>query len=289
MKYAILAKPHVILFNETMDEYDDDLLCGWAVEVLDETEEKMRIRTHYGIVSYVRPEGFIEIDRKTLLDRNVSGTLLTVTRNYADVLAEPKYTAVKRATLPRGSFVTAAGEPGERYRPVELPDGTSGFIANASVCPRKDSDGYLLAEDGAKWLRDQPLPLPKDAFAAAVTATAKSYLGTQYRWGGKAPDGIDCSGLVFMSYMLNGYLVPRTSRAQTDRGFVSVPFDQLQPGDMIHASNPGHIMLSLGGTDYIHASSSPLSFGVSISSFDPESPAYMPGIRERVYACLRVK
>ena len=39
---------------------------------------------------------------------------------------------------------------------------------------------------------------------ANLIEDARLYLGTSYRWGGKTPYGVDCSGFTAMAYMLNG-------------------------------------------------------------------------------------
>ncbi|XRD26436.1 NlpC/P60 family protein [Lysinibacillus fusiformis] len=52
-----------------------------------------------------------------------------------------------------------------------------------------------------KWLQEKPSQAQittEHSFRENVVQTALSYLATPYRWGGKSPLGIDCSGLCSM-------------------------------------------------------------------------------------------
>jgi NlpC/P60 family len=85
-------------------------------------------------------------------------------------------------------------------------------------------------------------------------------LGTPYVWGGAAPGGFDCSGLVKWAadqLGLTGF--PRTSEGQW--GAVQrIRADQLQPGDLIFMNfpgeaAPGHVVIYAGGDQIIQAPS----------------------------------
>ena len=75
-----------------------------------------------------------------------------------------------------------------------------------------------------------------------VLQAAKSYLGTPYQYGGTSQQGIDCSGLVFASYLSIDKKLPRTSRALAEIGQV-VTKEQILTGDLVFFSsrNDGNI------------------------------------------------
>lgn len=102
--------------------------------------------------------------------------------------------------------------------------------------------------------------------AQAVLHTAKSLVGTPYRYGGTGPKNFDCSGYVEYVFSRHGTQLPRTA----DRQFLagqSVFF--LQPADLVFFSTdekgPSHCGIYIGNGQFIHASS---SRGVMISRLD---------------------
>ena len=85
-----------------------------------------------------------------------------------------------------------------------------------------------------------------------VVGIAMRYLGVPYVWGGASPRGFDCSGLVMYAYAQVGVSLPHSSYAQWNMG-VSVPRDQLQPGDLVFFDGLGHVGLYIGGGMFVHA------------------------------------
>jgi cell wall-associated NlpC family hydrolase len=86
----------------------------------------------------------------------------------------------------------------------------------------------------------------------SVVGVALSYVGTPYVWAGAAPGGFDCSGLVMYSYEKMGVSLPHSSYAMWNDG-VSVPKDQLEPGDLVFFNGEGHVGIYVGGGAFVHA------------------------------------
>ncbi|WP_241425298.1 C40 family peptidase [Clostridium beijerinckii] len=103
-----------------------------------------------------------------------------------------------------------------------------------------------------------------------LVSSAVSYIGTQYRWGGKTPLGIDCSGLCSMAYMLNGILIYRDAKIKEGFPIKEITFKQIKKGDLIFF--PGHVAMYLGNGKYIHSSTS--NDVVKINSFNKNSNDY---------------
>jgi cell wall-associated NlpC family hydrolase len=99
-------------------------------------------------------------------------------------------------------------------------------------------------------------PVP-DARALMIDG-ALSMLGQPYRFGGAAPGGFDCSGLVFYAAAGAGIRVPRTAAEQLEFG-APVARKNLQPGDLIfmHLKRKElHVAIALDNQLFVHAPSS---------------------------------
>jgi cell wall-associated NlpC family hydrolase len=95
--------------------------------------------------------------------------------------------------------------------------------------------------------------IPGDRYSSVV-GIAMRYLGTPYVYGGASPSGFDCSGLVMYVYAQVGVHLPHYTVAQYDYpDSVSVPRNQLEPGDLVFFAGLGHVGIYVGGGNFIHA------------------------------------
>ena len=92
-----------------------------------------------------------------------------------------------------------------------------------------------------------PVGIP-GASTSGVVSLALQYLGVPYVWGGATPAGFDCSGLVQYVYAQLGVSLPHNTVAQWhDPIAVSIPRDQLQPGDLVFFNKLDHEAIYIGG------------------------------------------
>jgi hypothetical protein len=66
-----------------------------------------------------------------------------------------------------------------------------------------------------------------------LVKTCKNYLGTPYKFGGVSKDGMDCSGLIYKSFIDLGSSFPRVSYKQADH-FEEINKSDLRVGDLVY-------------------------------------------------------
>ena len=122
----------------------------------------------------------------------------------------------------------------------------------------------------ARELRPSPEPVPSAEAGRSAEAVAKpsaaqlmidsatSMIGQPYRYGGAAPGGFDCSGLVSYAAENAGVRVPRTAAEQMEIGR-PVARSDLQAGDLVFmhlARKELHVAIALDRQLFVHAPSS---------------------------------
>jgi len=65
-----------------------------------------------------------------------------------------------------------------------------------------------------------------------VISTARTFIGTPYKYGGMTRAGMDCSGLLINSFQAVDVALPRSSEAQSKVG-EEVKMNDLEPGDLV--------------------------------------------------------
>src|SRR5438128_1643465 len=83
-------------------------------------------------------------------------------------------------------------------------------------------------------------PAPSGVFSlgSEIVVRAIALLGTPYEFGGDAPGGFDCSGLVRYVHHELGIEVPRTA-AEQYRAALAVDLEHLEPGDLLFFRTQG--------------------------------------------------
>jgi hypothetical protein len=92
--------------------------------------------------------------------------------------------------------------------------------------------------------------------ASTVVATARAQIGTPYRWGGHAPGGFDCSGLVSYCLTQAGVSIPYKPHTVAAayyvwNGATTVPRAQCQAGDLVCWVS--HIGIATGKSTFVYA------------------------------------
>ncbi|MCL2216247.1 MAG: NlpC/P60 family protein [Defluviitaleaceae bacterium] len=275
MRQQVVISDVAPLFRQPEEnaERTDEALMGMVVEVTGTAENGfVPVRTHY------RYEGYMPVsclsNAETDVDAWASVPKWAVWSPYLDIQVQPRVQASVMASCPRGGLlaVIPGGTNGggtaesrthvalsnvnyaEGWTNVGLPDGRSGYVRTACIAPQASAP---------------PLENP---LRGKLVSAAKLYMHTQYRWGGKSPLGIDCSGLTSMAYMLNGIIIYRDSDIRPGFPVREVPCEAMAAGDLLFFK--GHVAMYIGGGEYIHSTAFPASGGVTINSLDPAHPAY---------------
>lgn len=263
--YALIKEPVATLWDAPRDgaERIDEALCGNMVQVLKEEGVFQRVRTAYRYEGWVYKRTLFPIDSPNVWEEAPKEV---VCAPFADVQSEPSVRAFSLCALPRGALVQRTESRVDAWRGIRLPDGTAGFLpASTLAVPVQGSGG----RSQARFRRD-------------VVHAAFSYLGAPYRWGGKTPMGVDCSGLCFMAYALNGIFIFRDARIEPGFPIRKIPPRCARPGDLLYF--PGHMAMLIGNGRYIHATAGNGCHGVVVNSLNPRSPEYRADLPKKLLA-----
>ncbi len=189
---------------------------------------------------------------------------------------------------------------GEIYSDAQADMPISDIVAGCILQLTGEHKGFYTVRlpDGRKGLivRNEAIPFinltPENFFKpGSLIATAKSFMGLPYLWGGTSPKGFDCSGFVKTVYYLNGIILSRDASQQFDHGIwlrKSLYPDSLKAGDLLFfgSSKSGkpratHVAMYIGNTEFIHASGM-----VKINSLD-STDAYFSRFRIKTFIGIR--
>lgn len=226
----IVCSPFAPLFSEPdfMSEQVDEILYGDFAEVLEESQGFCRIRTDYGYVGWTLKENLFE----ELYEPNGM-----VSSRFGDLLFEGRYHFRPAMCLPLGARICLRFPENEgRYALATYSNGQVYYVRRELVSPLKQPEKT------------------NDEIRESIVNTAKCYLGVQYRWGGRTPLGVDCSGLCFNAYRFNGIGIWRDADIEKSPNLKKIGIDRLEKADLIFFEN--HVAMYLGNGEIIHASAS---------------------------------
>lgn len=206
-------------------------------------------------------------------------TVDLINQREASLAAER--TAAERAAAEQASAAVAAADSQRRAdTPAPAADATpeapaSSPAPDASAAPAEEAPAPAPAEEAPAPAEEEPAPAyeepedeePSYSYGGASTAiaTAMTYLGVPYVWGGESYGGVDCSGLTMLAWESAGVDLPHLSRAQYGYG-THVSLGGMEAGDLIFWSSDGtqsgiyHVAIYLGGGQMIEAP----TFGVPV-------------------------
>lgn len=270
---GIVTVPKATLYEHpTKETVSDELLSGWLVTVKREYGDFYEIVTDYRYPGWVRKNAICRLTPPSLELWKQDSLTALLCKKTSDVLQEPKVQASVLSTLFMGSRIMLCDTATDGWQKIRTATGITGYIpAIALLLPTCQESDVLNLPLTHEW-----------DIRSTILNYALSFLGTQYRWGGKTAMGIDCSGLTFMSYYMCGIMIYRDAAIKEDFPVHEIPFSHIKPADLLYF--PGHIALYLGNGKYIHSTGNLKSFGCVINSLRPEDADYRADLADSLVA-----
>ena len=256
-------------------------LMGTIVEIKGEKGYWREIVSPQPYQAWCTEKGIVEMSHEEL-EAYKAAPKCIFTELYGHLYEEPSLKSATVCDLVGGDVMRLAPGQGKMrgsglsgiqhkkgWTKVLLPSGKAGWVSSAQVKPHDGFFSIVKGEGDAQTLTDRQM---EDIIAKAFTLK-----GVPYLWGGMTPKGVDCSGLVRWSFIMNGIVIPRNASQIIYCGD-EVSLDAMQRGDLVFFGTPAkdgkpqrvtHIGIYLGDGRIIHS-----SHMVRVNSLNPEDADY---------------
>jgi cell wall-associated NlpC family hydrolase len=228
-KYGLVTVSHSYVYDKPGDRrtVESDCLIGEPLYLLREEKGHFLVHSGEGYLGYIRTDDVRHVDAAAF-DKYLEGPRVRIRTDHQ---------IAGGSLLPAGAHLKFAAEQSGDMS-VELPTGENVSVPSSSCEVQREP---VVDVD-------------------AIIARAKQLLGTKYKWGGRTSQGIDCSGLVQLSYSAVGVQLPRDSYQQVYVGRLSATRwhrTGLRSGDTLYflgqEGKIRHTGLYLGGDKFIQA------------------------------------
>lgn len=255
-------------------------LMGTVVEIVGEKSYWREVVTPQPYRAWCTDQGLVEMNQEEL-EAYMAAPKVMFMQLYGHIYAGPSFKSATLCDLVGGDIMRYAGRKG-RWTKVMLPSGKTGYVPSKELKEHKGFMSIAMGEGNSETISPET--------TEAIIAEAEKLVGVPYLWGGMSAKGVDCSGLVRISHIMNGILLPRNASQQIKCGD-RVELDQLQRGDLVFFGTPAtgekpmrvtHVGIYLGDGRIIHS-----SHRVRINSLIPGEADYYENAH-RLIAAIRL-
>lgn len=183
-------------------------LMGTIVEIVGEKGYWREIVSPQPYKAWATEKGLVEMSEEELKAYEEAPKVM-FTGLYGHVYMGPSFKAVTLCDLVGGDVLRYEGKKG-RWTEVMLPSGRKGYIPTDECQPHYGFRSIAQGEGSAESISSRT--------TEAIIAESQKLLGVPYLWGGMSSKGVDCSGLVRISHIMNGILLPRNASQQINCG-----------------------------------------------------------------------
>lgn len=309
-------------YMRLMPDYESALetqeLMGTVVEIVGQEGYWRQIVSPQPYKAWTTEKTLVEMTQEQISEYEDAPKYM-FTGLYGHIYSEPCGKSATICDLVGGDVMRVvtqgAGKSGERkakpvvkgkWAQVMLPSGKTGWVLRKDVRPLGERIDIRMGDETEGKISTKK--------TEDIIASAQQLLGVPYLWGGMSSKGVDCSGLVRISCIMNGVLLPRNAsqlikcgkpvEVNADPAFWSEEarkdkeafcremkkrITSLKRGDLVFFGTPAtaekpmrvtHVGIYLGNGEIIHS-----SHLVRINSLDPGSDNYYENAHRLIGGC----